>query len=130
MKLWSRWKRSAARLKAQVYTLYYAYRDRRTPWYAKLWIALVVAYAASPIDLIPDFIPVFGLLDDLILLPLGIALAIKLIPKDVLEESRQKAEQQLAQKKRINRIAAVVIVLVWIAVAALVLHAILRRLTR
>ena len=73
-------------LKIETYALYLAARDPRTPWYAKLLVTGVAAYALSPIDLIPDFIPILGYLDDLILVPLGIALAIKLIPRTILEE--------------------------------------------
>jgi len=81
----------ARRLKNEITTLYLAARDPRTPWYAKAIIACVVAYALSPIDLIPDFIPVLGYLDDLLLLPLGIYLALKLIPAEVLIDARRRA---------------------------------------
>ncbi len=77
------WKRRARQLKAETYALFLAYRDRRTPWYARLFAACVVAYAFSPLDLIPDFVPVLGYLDDLILIPLGLALALKMIPPQV-----------------------------------------------
>ena len=73
------WKRRAGELKLETHAVYLAYKDRRTPWYARVWAALVVAYAFSPIDLIPDFIPVLGLLDDLLLVPLGIALVVILL---------------------------------------------------
>jgi uncharacterized membrane protein YkvA (DUF1232 family) len=78
--------------------LYFAAKDRRVPWYAKVVAGCVAAYALSPLDLIPDFIPVLGYLDDIILVPLGIALAIRLIPPDLLEEHRRKAEAQAAQR--------------------------------
>jgi len=81
----------ARRLKNEIMTLYLAARDPRTPWHAKAIIACVVAYALSPIDLIPDFIPVLGYLDDLLLLPLGIYLALKLIPTEVLIDARRRA---------------------------------------
>jgi uncharacterized membrane protein YkvA (DUF1232 family) len=81
----------ASQLKRETLTLYLAARDPRTPWYAKAIIACVVAYALSPIDLIPDFIPVLGYLDDLLLLPLGIYLALKLIPTEVLIDARRRA---------------------------------------
>jgi uncharacterized membrane protein YkvA (DUF1232 family) len=84
-------KEKAQRLQTEVVALMFAYRDRRTPWYAKAWAVLVVAYALSPIDLIPDFIPVLGYLDDLILIPAGIALALKMIPADVMTEARTNA---------------------------------------
>ena len=82
--LLDQWKAGARRLKVETYTLLLAYRHPQTPWYAKLGAALVVGYAFSPIDLIPDFIPVLGYLDDLILLPLGVILVIKMIPDPVL----------------------------------------------
>jgi uncharacterized membrane protein YkvA (DUF1232 family) len=87
------WKQQARSLKIQTLALYYASRDPRVPWYAKAWILLVVAYAFSPIDLIPDFIPVLGYLDDLIIVPLGVFVALKMIPAQVMEESRAKAAQ-------------------------------------
>src|SRR5215468_1791883 len=90
-----RWKELARKLKREVYTLYLAYRDPRTPWYGKVFAALVVAYAFSPIDLIPDPIPILGYLDDLVLVPIGVAIAVRLIPSVVLEESRAKAEEVL-----------------------------------
>jgi uncharacterized membrane protein YkvA (DUF1232 family) len=99
--------------------LYLAYKHPLTPWYAKAFAGLVIAYAFSPIDLIPDFIPVLGYLDDMILIPFGIALALKMIPEDVMTESRTQAQNDLAEGKPVNRIAGVVIVLIWIALAAL-----------
>ena len=91
-----RWRRRLAALRNETYALYLASRDPRTPWYAKLMVAAVVGYAASPIDLIPDFIPVIGQLDDLLLLPLGIALAIRMIPREVMVEKRQAAAMRFA----------------------------------
>ena len=102
-----------------MYALYLAYRDPRVPWHARLVAACVVAYAFSPIDLIPDFIPVLGYLDDLILVPLGVLLALRLIPAPVMAECRQQARENLAQARPVNRLAAVVIVFVWLALAAL-----------
>src|SRR5262245_43825965 len=84
-------KQRARLLKGELHALYLVARDRRTPWYAKLIIALVVAYTLSPIDLIPDFIPLLGYLDDLLLLPLGIYLALQLIPPEVLDDARRRA---------------------------------------
>jgi len=107
----------AHRLKVEVYALYLAYRDPRVPWYARVFAAVVVGYAFSPIDLIPDPVPVLGYLDDLILVPLGVALAIKMIPPHVLAECRQKARD--AKDRPVNRVAAVVVIAVWIALAAL-----------
>lgn len=111
-----KWKQKAKALKKEVYTLFLAYKDPRVPWYAKAFTALVVAYAFSPIDLIPDFVPVLGYLDDLILVPLGAALAIKMIPAEVLEECRAKTDELIQQGKPVNRTAAWVIILIWLVV--------------
>jgi uncharacterized membrane protein YkvA (DUF1232 family) len=110
------WKKKARALKIQVLVLYYAYRDRRTPWYARLFTGFIVAYAFSPIDLIPDFIPVLGYLDDLVIVPLGVLLALKMIPAQVMAECRAKAEQTIDEGKPQYRIMAVLIVAVWVIV--------------
>lgn len=101
-------------LKRNVLVLYVASRDPRVPWYAKLLAVCVVAYAFSPIDLIPDFIPVLGLLDDLVIVPLGIMLALKLIPEHVIAESRETAEAMRAQGKPTNWIAGALIIAIWL----------------
>lgn len=111
------WKQHARRLKAETYALYLAYRDPRVPWYARLVAVCVVGYALSPIDLIPDFIPVLGYLDDLVLIPAGIALALKLIPPEVMAECRERA--RAAEGRPVSRFAAVVIVAIWLGLAAL-----------
>lgn len=116
----ARLKAIAARLKQETLTLYYAGRHPRTPWYAKAAALSVAAYALSPIDAIPDFVPVLGYLDDLILLPMGIALAIRLIPSDVLEECREQARDRSTGGAPTSRFAATVIVAVWVAVGILV----------
>ncbi len=110
------WKNRVAALRQNTHALYLASRDDRVPWAAKLIIVLVVAYALSPIDLIPDFIPVLGYLDDLILLPLGIAIAIKLIPREVWDECKERARSQLASELPRKNAAAVVITIIWIIV--------------
>ena len=112
-------KQRARGLKAETYALYLAARHPETPWYAKLFVAGVVAYAFSPIDLIPDFVPVLGYLDDLILIPMGITLAIRMVPPSVLAECRARAQEVMSQGKPVNRIAGAVIVVIWIALAAL-----------
>jgi uncharacterized membrane protein YkvA (DUF1232 family) len=114
-----RLKKRARDLKTEVYALYLAYRDPRVPLYARIFAAGVVAYAFSPIDLVPDFIPVLGYLDDLILVPLGIVLALKMIPAPVMEECRVQANKIMAQGKPINRVAAVVIIVIWLLLATL-----------
>ncbi len=112
-----RLRKRARGLKAEVYALYLAYRDPRVPLYARIFAAGVVAYAFSPIDLIPDFIPVLGYLDDLILVPLGIALALRMIPSPIMEECRARAKEVMAQGKPVNRAAAAVIIAVWLLLA-------------
>jgi uncharacterized membrane protein YkvA (DUF1232 family) len=121
---WERLKLWAARLKREVYALYLAYRDPRVPWYAKVFAAVVVGYAFSPIDLIPDPIPVLGYLDDLLLVPLGVALAVRMIPADVMAECRREA--QGAEEKPVNRVAAAVVVSVWLLLAGLAIWLALR----
>jgi uncharacterized membrane protein YkvA (DUF1232 family) len=110
----------AQELKAQVITLWFCRKHPDTPWSAKLLAALVVAYAFSPIDLIPDFIPVLGYLDDLLIVPLGVYLALRLIPPHVVASARRDADAWLAQRKAkpANYWAAAAIVLIWIAVAS------------
>ena len=113
------WRQKVRQLKTETYALYLAYRDPRTPWYARLFAAIVVGYAFSPLDLIPDFIPILGLLDDLILIPLGIVVARKLIPAAVMADSRVKAEKLRAEGKPANRLAAAIIIIIWLGLAAL-----------
>ena len=112
------WKQKAKELRVETYALYLAARDPRVPWYAKIFAACVVAYALSPIDLIPDFIPVLGYLDDLVLVPFGIALTLKMIPPAVLAECRRRAETTMAENNPTSRVAAGVIIVIWIALAA------------
>ncbi|MDH7486794.1 MAG: YkvA family protein [Anaerolineae bacterium] len=106
-------------LKRETYALYLAYRDPRTPWYARLFAACVVGYAFSPIDLIPDPVPILGYLDDLVLLPLGIAVAIRMIPPPVLAECRDRAQAAMEKGQPISWAAAAVIVAIWLLLAAL-----------
>jgi uncharacterized membrane protein YkvA (DUF1232 family) len=106
-------------LKGETFALYLAARHPGTPWYAKAFVAGVVAYAFSPIDLIPDFIPVLGYVDDLVLVPLGIAIAIRMIPPAVLAECRVRAQAKMADGTPTSRTAAIVIIGIWIVVAAL-----------
>jgi uncharacterized membrane protein YkvA (DUF1232 family) len=113
------WRHRARQLKTETYALYLAYRDPRTPWYGRLCAALVVGYAFSPIDLIPDFVPILGYVDDLILVPLGIFLAVKMIPSQVLLESQEKARAVVADGRPVSRAAALFIVVAWLVLAAL-----------
>lgn len=118
-------KKNVKRLKGNLIVLYLSYRDPRVKWYAKLLTLCVVAYAFSPIDLIPDFIPVLGYLDDLILVPLGIVLALRMIPKDVLEENRIKAQELKSRPK--NWFTAFLFVLVWMVFAVWISVVVYRR---
>jgi uncharacterized membrane protein YkvA (DUF1232 family) len=106
-------------LQNETFALYLAGRHPRTPWYAKAFIAGVVAYAISPIDLIPDFIPVLGYLDDLILVPLGIVIAIRMIPPDVLAECRDRAHGANIGVGSAGRIAPLEVIGIWLIFAAL-----------
>ena len=125
--MFARLKPWARRLKQETYALALACRDPRVPWYARLLAICVVAYAFSPIDLIPDPIPVLGYLDDLILVPLGLALAVRLIPPAVLAECRARAEVVTSGEHPVNWIAAGVIVTIWLTLAALALALVSRR---
>lgn len=114
-------------IKRDTVALYLAAHDPRVSWYAKLIAACVAAYALSPIDLIPDFIPIIGYLDDVILVPLGIALAIRLIPPDLLEEHRKTAVEYIANRP-ISRVGAVVIIIIWLVLGTLCILWLVRHL--
>ena len=107
------WRERMRALKRESLVVYYAARDPRLPWHVRLLAMLVAAYALSPIDLIPDFIPVLGYLDDLVLIPLGVALVIRLTPANITSEARQRAER--AAEKPVSIVAAMVIGVLWIA---------------
>ena len=115
-------KAKARKLKQEVHALYLASKDRRVPWHARVLAVMVVAYAFSPIDLIPDPIPVLGYLDDLILIPLGIALVIKLIPAEVLQDCLGKAASTMRAGKPKNWVAGVIIILIWVGLFAFTFH--------
>lgn len=117
-------KSRAEKMKTCLSVLYLAFKDKRTPWYAKAIVFMVVSYALSPIDLIPDFIPVLGYLDDLILIPAGITLAIKLVPDEVLRECRDKAGNSSGVK--INTMYAVILIAaIWLILLYLMIRAII-----
>ncbi len=116
-------KEKVKQLKTEVYVLYLALKDHRTPWYVKAMATVVVAYALSPVDLIPDFIPVLGYIDDLILIPAGIYLTFKMIPDDILEEHRQKVKTTPINS-RIKWVAAAIVVFIWLLVLYLIIKAI------
>ena len=113
------WKQQVKQLKQETYAIYLACKDPRVPWYARVFAGFVVAYAFSPIDLIPDAIPILGYLDDLILVPLGIILVLKMIPPDVLVECRTQAEAAMNDGKPRNWIAAGAIVSIWLLLGIL-----------
>lgn len=112
---------NARKIKRDTSALYLACKHPDTPIYAKLFAILVVGYALSPIDLIPDFIPVLGYVDDIILLPLGISFAIKLIPKNIMEECREKSENLFRNGKPKNWAAGSIIILIWVVVIGFIL---------
>ncbi len=118
-------KERAKRLKSEIPAVFIALKDKETPVAAKIFAAATVAYALSPIDLIPDFIPVLGYLDDVIILPALIGLTVKLIPKEKLEECRRKAEGMWDNGKPKRWYYAVPIVLIWILAAVLVINAVI-----
>lgn len=114
-----KWKQRTSELKTEIYALYLAYKDPRVPWYARVFAAVVAGYAFSPIDFIPDFIPVLGYIDDLILVPLGVWLALKMIPPQVMADNRHLAKELAQKGNLVSREAAVVIVVIWVALVAL-----------
>lgn len=106
-------------LKRETFALWLAARHPGTPWFAKAFVAMVVAYAVSPIDLIPDFIPVLGFIDDLVLVPAGIWIAMRLIPAEVLDECRARSAEAFSGGQPSGRAAAIVVVAIWVALAVL-----------
>jgi uncharacterized membrane protein YkvA (DUF1232 family) len=118
---WKNWKLRAQALRRELLALSLACRHRRTPWYAKAVGMLMIGYALSPIDLIPDPIPVLGYLDDLIVVPLGLLLFRRLVPPDVLSECRTQAERITAPKTPVHWIAGTAVILVWVAVAGILI---------
>lgn len=130
MKAIETWKQRARQLRIETYAVYLAYRDPRVPWYARVFAACVVGYAFSPIDLIPDPIPVLGYLDDLVLVPIGIALALKMIPENVMAECREEAKAAMSEGKPTNWKAAAVIVFMWVLLALFALALVARTVRR
>ncbi|GIN87872.1 hypothetical protein J6TS2_42580 [Heyndrickxia sporothermodurans] len=116
----NKWKELVQNIKRNIYILYLANRHAETPWYAKAFSILIVAYALSPIDFIPDVIPILGYVDEAILLPLGIIGAFAMIPKSILEECKAIASQNSSKLQK-NWAAAIVILLVWISLATSIL---------
>ena len=118
-------KARAKKLKTDIPALFLALKDKDTPILAKLFAGITVVYALSPVDLVPDFIPVLGYLDDVILLPMLVALTIRFVPKDVLERNRKQAEGMWRDGKPKKWYYAIPIVLIWILIIALILKAII-----
>lgn len=115
-------------LKRETYALYLAYRDPRCPWYARVFTALVVAHTFSPIDLIPDFIPILGYLDDLFITPIGIFLALKMIPPQIMAEARQQAKTLERDGKLTVRAGAALVIALWLIGLAFLLFILYRLL--
>ncbi|MFX0145223.1 MAG: YkvA family protein [Candidatus Hodarchaeota archaeon] len=124
--MFDRLKKWAQHLKKETYALYFAYRDPRVPWYAKLLVAFVVAHTFSPIDLIPDFVPVLGYLDDLIITPLGLALALRLISAEVMAEARIKAEAGMVEGKIVSRVGLLIVISIWLTGLLLIMLLLLK----
>lgn len=126
MRLLSVLKSRALALKTEISAIYLSLNDKRTPLLAKVMVMITVCYALSPIDLIPDFIPILGYLDDLIILPILKAASIRAIPKEVLEECRMKAREDSRLNKKLGVYSAAVIIFLWIGVAAYLVSRFLR----
>jgi uncharacterized membrane protein YkvA (DUF1232 family) len=116
----------AKHLKDETYALYLACKDPRVPWYVKFFAALVVAHTVSPIDLIPDFIPVLGYLDDLVITPLGLFIALRMIPADVMIEARQRAAAGAGPGAAARRAGVVIVLLTWAVVLTATLALLMR----
>ena len=117
-----RWKQRARELAGQTYAIYLAVRHPRTPWYAKVLAALVVGYVFSPIDPIPDFIPGVGLLDEMVVVPIGVWIAAKMIPQEVMEECQERAREVAEGEKPVGRVAASVVVTIWLVCVAVAVY--------
>lgn len=126
MTIRSQWRTRARQLRDETYAVYLACRDPRVPWYAKALAGVVVAYALSPIDLIPDPVPILGYLDDLVLVPAGIALVVRLIPTEVMADCRVQAQARLGEGRPVSWAAAAVIVAIWLLVAGLLIAWVVR----
>lgn len=128
-KMLDKLKAFARKLKQELFVLFLASKDERVPWYAKFVSFLVVAYAFSPIDLIPDFIPILGYLDDIILIPLGISLALKMIPQPIIDDLRIKANEIREKEKPKNWVTGIIFIIIWILLAYWLGHIIYKLIT-
>lgn len=113
-------------LKGETLAILIASRDPRLPWSVKVFLGLLLAYSFSPIDLIPDFVPVLGYLDDLILVPLGVTLALRMIPAEVMADSRRLADERLSQGRPISRLGAGMVIAIWLVVFAALVWSVVR----
>jgi uncharacterized membrane protein YkvA (DUF1232 family) len=114
-------KLKAKQLKKQIIIVYLAYMHKDVKWYKKAFLLLILIYAVSPIDLIPDFIPIFGMLDDIILIPLGVIIAMKIIPQSVWEECKAAAENGISIDGKYKKLGAALIALIWVVALILVI---------
>lgn len=115
------WKEKTRQLKTEVHALYLAFRDPRVPWYARVLMAFIIGYAVCPIDLVPDFIPVLGQIDDLIIVPVGISIVLRMIPKSVMEECRQRAREEPI-RTRTKWVVTILIISIWAVAIYLMLR--------
>lgn len=124
--MFKNWKAMAEKFEIETYALYLAYKDPRVPLRIKIIIFLVIAYLLSPIDLIPDFIPVIGYLDDFLLITVGIPILLKMVPKEIMDEHRESAKAKFSEGMPKSRIVALIIVLIWIIAAIIILNFIIK----
>ncbi len=125
MNFFKNWQKKAKELRKDIFALYLSLKDRLVPWLSKFLLAFIVAYAFSPIDLVPDFVPVLGWLDDLVIIPLGVVLARGLVPKFVLLECRQKAAVLMRGKKRQSWFGGLIVITIWAILALIILRKII-----
>ena len=124
--MFKNWKAMAEKFEIETYALYLAYKDPRVPLRIKVVILLVIAYLLSPIDLIPDFIPVIGYLDDFLLITVGIPILIKMVPKEIIDEHRESAKTKFSEGMPKNRFAALIIVLIWVLAVVIILNFVIK----
>jgi len=120
--MFKNWKAMAEKFEIETYALYLAYKDPRVPLRIKVVILLIIAYLLSPIDLIPDFIPVLGYLDDFLLITVGIPILLKMVPNEIMNEHRESAKTKFSEGMPKSRFAALIIILIWILAAVITLN--------
>ena len=124
--MFKNWKAMAEKFEIETYALYLAYKDPRVPLRIKVVILLIIAYLLSPIDLIPDFIPVLGYLDDFLLITVGIPILLKMVPKEIMDEHRESTKTKFSEGMPKSRIVALIIVLIWVLAAIILLNFIIK----